>query len=222
MDQVLWTAVDKYFSKILVGDDPVMEEVLKTNAAEGLPPWDVSVNQGKLLQLLAQTLQARQILEIGTLGAYSTIWMARALPKDGKIISLEFDPKYAEVALSNIRRAGFADIVEVRVGKALDTLPRLLEESRGPFDLIFIDADKNNNANYFSWAIKLSRPGTMIIVDNVVRNGSVIDTNSKDPSIQGVQRLNEMLSRETRVSATAIQTVGTKGWDGFILAIVKV
>lgn len=221
MDQSLWVAVDNYFSQLLIGDDPVMAEVLRTNAAEGLPPWDVSPNQGKLLQLLAQTLQARRILEIGTLGAYSTIWMARALPSSGQIISLESDRGYAEVALANIRRAGFDDIIEVRVGKALDILPRISDENKGPFDLIFIDADKTNNSNYFSWALKLSRKGTMIIVDNVVRNGAIIDNKSSDLSVQGVQRLNEMLAKESRVSSTVVQTVGTKGWDGFILAVVQ-
>jgi predicted O-methyltransferase YrrM len=163
---------------------------------------------------------ARSILEIGTLGGYSTIWMARGLGAGGRIITLEVDPKHAEVAALNVRRAGFQDVVEVRVGNAVETLPRLAAEGRGPFDLIFIDADKQNNPVYFEWAMKLSRPGTLIIVDNVVRNGAVIDSDSTDPSVQGVQRFIDSLGRESRASATVIQTVGIKGYDGFAFVLV--
>jgi predicted O-methyltransferase YrrM len=172
------------------------------------------------LLLLAQILGARAILEIGTLGGYSTIWLARALPADGRLITLEANPKHAQVARANIERAGLADVVELRVGRALDTLPQIAAEGRGPFDLVFIDADKENNPEYLVWALTLSRRGTVIIADNVVRNGAVADTSNDDPSIQGVRRFNELLAAEPRVSATAIQTVGSKGYDGFAIVLV--
>ena len=220
MIQEQWTAVDRYITDLLVPPDPVLEAALQASVAAGLPPIAVSPNQGKLLHLLARVQGARKILEIGTLGGYSTIWLARALPADGRLITLEFDPKHAEVARGNIARAGLAGVVEVRLGRALDTLPQLAAEGRGPFDLIFIDADKQTYPDYFAWALKLSRRGTLIIADNVVRNGAVVDTSSSDPNIQGVRRFNELLAAEPRVSATAIQTVGSKGYDGFAFALV--
>lgn len=220
MTQEKWSAVDRYITDLLVPSDPALDAALRASAAAGLPPINVAPNQGKLLMLLAQAQGARNILEIGTLGGYSTIWLARALPADGRLITLEFDPKHAEVARANIERAGLADVVEVRLGRALDTLKQLAAENRGPFDLIFIDADKPGYPDYFPWALKLSRPGSMIIADNVVRNGAVIDADSSDPNVQGMRRFNELLAAEPRVSATVIQTVGSKGYDGFAIALV--
>jgi predicted O-methyltransferase YrrM len=185
-----------------------------------LPAINVSPNQGKLLYLLARIQGARKILEIGTLGGYSTIWLARALPPDGKLITLEADPKHAEVAMSNIDRAGLSNVVEVRLGKALDTLPKLETEGQGPFDLVFVDADKPSNPDYFEWALKLTRSGSVLIFDNVVRHGMVVDGESDDSGLQGTRRLNELLSTDPRVDATAIQTVGVKGYDGFAIALV--
>ncbi|BBD64582.1 O-methyltransferase family protein [Nostoc commune NIES-4072] len=219
MTQEQWTAVDHYFNDLLVPPDPALDAALQTSAAAGLPPHNVSPNQGKLLLLLAQIQGARTILEIGTLGGYSTIWLARALPSDGRLITLEANPKHAEVAHTNIAHAGLSDIVELRLGQALSTLPQIAAEGH-TFDLIFIDADKPNNPDYFRWALKLSRRGSLIIADNVVRNGTVIDATSSDPSVQGVRRFNELLASEPRVCATAIQTVGSKGYDGFAIAIV--
>ena len=220
MTQEQWTAVDAYFTDLLVPPDPALDAALQTSAAAGLPPHNVSPNQGKLLLLLAQIQRARTILEIGTLGGYSTIWLARALPSNGRLITLEANPKHAEVARVNIARAGLADIVDLRLGQALSTLPQIAAEGHSPFDLIFIDADKPNNPDYFTWALKLSGRGSLIIADNVVRNGAVIDQSSSDPSVQGVRRFNELLASEPRISATAIQTVGSKGYDGFAIAIV--
>ncbi|MEH1816752.1 MAG: O-methyltransferase [Nostoc sp.] len=220
MTQEQWTAVDRYFTDLLVPPDPALDRALQTSAAAGLPPHNVSPNQGKLLLLLAQIQGARSILEIGTLGGYSTIWLARALPSDGRLITLEANPKHAEIARTNIAHAGLSDIVDLRLGQALSTLPQIAAEGHGPFDLIFIDADKPSNSEYFAWALKLSRRGSLIIADNVVRNGAVIDPTSNDPSVQGVRRFNELLASEPRVSATAIQTVGSKGYDGFAIAIV--
>ena len=220
MTQEQWTAVDRYISDLLVPPDPALDAALQASAAAGLPPHDVSPSQGKLLLLLAQIQGARTILEIGTLGGYSTIWLARALPADGRLITLEADPKHAEVARANIAQAGLANVVELRVGRALDTLPQLAAEGYGPFDLIFIDADKPSNPDYFGWALKLCGRGSLIIADNVVRNGAVVDAASSDPSVQGVRRFNELLAAEPRVNATAIQTVGCKGYDGFAIAIV--
>ncbi|MFN6561474.1 MAG: O-methyltransferase [Nostoc sp. ChiSLP01] len=220
MTQEQWTAVDRYLTDLFVPPDAVLDAALEASAAAGLPPHNVSPNQGKLLLLLAQLQGARTILEIGTLGGYSTIWLARGLPSDGYLITLEADPKHAEVAQSNIARADLSDVVEVRVGQALSTLPQLAAEGRGPFDLIFIDADKPNNPDYLAWALKLSRRGSLIIADNVVRNGAVIDTASSDASVQGVRRFNELLASEPRVSTTALQTVGSKGYDGFAIALV--
>lgn len=220
MTQELWTNVDQYFSSSLLGSDPILEGALEASANAGLPLIAVSPNQGKLLQMLAQILDARSILEIGTLGGYSTICLARGMRAGGRLITLELDPKHAAVAKSNLQRAGFGKVVDVRVGSALDTLPAIVAEGGAPFDLTFIDADKANIPAYFDWAVKLSRPGALIIVDNVVRDGNVIDADSSDANIKGVRRFVEMLGNRADMSGTAIQTVGTKGYDGF--AIVRV
>jgi predicted O-methyltransferase YrrM len=214
--QELWTTVDRYITDLFVPSDAVLEAALQASADAGMPAIAVSPNQGKLLMLMAQMIGARRILEIGTLGGYSTIWLARGLAEGGRLITLEADPKHAGVARSNIARAGLADVVEVRVGKAIDTLP-LLE---GPFDLIFIDADKVSYPDYLDWALRLSREGSMMIADNVVRKGAVIDGESSDLNVQGVRRFHEILAAEPRLSATAIQTVGSKGYDGFTIARV--
>ncbi len=213
-----WIAVDDYLAAKLVEDDPALTAALEESAKAGLPPINVSPTQGKLLMLLAQMIGARRILEIGTLGGYSAIWLARALPEDGRLVTLEFDAKVAEVARANIAHAGLADKVEIRIGRALDTLPGLSEE--GPFDLIFIDADKPATPDYFQWALKLAKPGSLIIVDNVVREGRVTDAASDSPHIQGLRRFFDLAAAEPRVEGTAIQTVGAKGHDG--LAILRV
>jgi len=215
-----WAAVDRYFSEQLCLSDPILDAAIAANQAAELPAIDVARNQGKLLQLLAQLAGARRILEIGTLGGYSTIWLARALPTDGRLITLEFNPKHAEIARANIECAGLKQTVEIRVGAALDALPKLQNESSEPFDLIFIDADKPNNSAYVRWAIKLSRPGTLIVIDNVVRDGAVIDATSVDKDVQGARQLFELLANEELSRCTAIQTVGVKGYDGFAFAIV--
>ncbi|HVT90445.1 MAG TPA: O-methyltransferase [Tepidisphaeraceae bacterium] len=220
MSQEQWTAVDQYFTDLLVPSDETMDRVLEASARAGLPAIHVAANQGKLLQLLAQAQQARSILEIGTLGGYSTIWLARGLAQGGHLVTLEYEEKHARVARSNFAQAGLSNVVELVVGPAIESLPKLVASNRGPFDLIFIDADKPGYCDYFSWSLKLSRPGTLIIADNVVRKGAVIDSNHSDPTVQGVRRFNEMLSREKRVSATAIQTVGSKGYDGLAIARV--
>jgi predicted O-methyltransferase YrrM len=217
-----WTEVDRYIASALIPADPVLEAALKASADAGLPAINVSPAQGKFLHLLTRIHGARTILEIGTLGGYSTIWLARGmLPAGGKVVTLEVDPKHVRVARANFEHAGLAKMIEVREGRALDTLPQLEKEGRGPFDLIFIDADKVRIPEYFTWALKLSRRGTVIIVDNVVRKGAVVDATSTDPSVQGVRQLNELLATEKRVSATTIQTVGSKGYDGFTLAVVN-
>ncbi|QSQ21585.1 O-methyltransferase [Pyxidicoccus parkwayensis] len=220
MSQQQWTAVDRYITDQLVPHDAALEEALRASDAAGLPPIHVAPNQGKFLHLLARIHGARSVLEVGTLGGYSTIWLARALPPDGRLVTLEMDPRHAEVARANIARAGLSGVVDLRVGKALDTLPVLAAEGKGPFDLVFIDADKRSNPDYFQWALKLTRKGSLIIVDNVVRNGAVLDATSMDPHIQGVRKLYEMLAAEPRVSTTAVQTVGSKGYDGFAVALV--
>ena len=220
MSQQQWTEVEHYLADRLIPADPVLEAVLEANVAAGLPPIDVSPNEGKLLQLLALLCRAQRILEIGTLGGYSTIWLARALPPGGRLVTLEANLKHAEVARSNIARAGLADVVDLRVGLALNTLPQLEDERAGPFDLIFIDADKPNNTGYLTWALKLSRKGGLIIVDNVVRDGAVLDADSSDASAQGARSVLEMLGCEPRLSVTALQTVGSKGYDGFAMALV--
>jgi predicted O-methyltransferase YrrM len=220
MTEEIWTAVDGYFSDLLVPADAALEAALAASAAAGLPAINVSPVQGKLLQLLARAIGAHNVLEIGTLGGYSSIWLARALPDGGRLVSLEADPRHAEVARANIARAGLDSSVEVRLGMALDLLPELAAEGGEPFDLVFIDADKPNNAAYFDWALQLTRPGSIIVVDNVVREGDVIDAESDSPTVQGVRRFLERLAAEPRVSATAIQTVGGKGYDGFAIALV--
>lgn len=220
MIQDRWTAVDEYIADLLVPSDAILDATLESSDKADLPPINVSPNQGKLLHLLARIHAAKNILEIGTLGGYSTIWLARALPADGHLITLEYDPNHAEVASENIKRAGLSDVVDIRVGAALDTLPLLVDNGFAPFDLIFIDADKPNNPSYLKWALKLSRRGTLIICDNVVRGGAVVDSSSSDPNVRGIREFLELIASEPRVSATAIQTVGSKGYDGFAIAIV--
>ena len=220
MQQNRWDEVDRYISGLLLRPGPALIEALATSDQAGLPAIAVSPPHGKLLHLLAAAIGARRILEIGTLGGYSTIWLARALPADGRLITLEVDPKHAEVARANIARAGVADRVELRLGPALETLPTIAAESREPFDLIFIDADKENIAPYFEWSLRLARRGTLILVDNVVRAGAVVDAASDDSRVQGVRRFMDVLAREERVSATVIQTVGVKGYDGLAVVLV--
>ena len=215
-----WAAVDQYICNLLVPADAELEATLDASRAAGLPEIQVSANQGKFLGILVKATGARRVLELGTLGGYSTIWMARALPADGQLITLEAEAKHAEAARANITRAGLADVVDVRLGPALDILPSLEAEGVGPFDVIFIDADKVNTAEYFQWALRLSRIGTMIIVDNVVRKGAVVDASSSDANVQGIRRFYERLASEPRVTATALQTVGSKGYDGFAIALV--
>ncbi|MFN8590161.1 MAG: O-methyltransferase [Thermomicrobiales bacterium] len=220
MSEERWNAVERYFDATLVQAPASLDAALAATAAAGLPPINVAPNQGKLLHLLARAIAARTMLEIGTLGGYSTIWLARALPPDGHLISLEVDPRNAALARENLVNAGVAGRVAIREGKALDTLPELAAADAGPFDLVFIDADKPNNAAYFDWALRLSRPGTVIVIDNVVRDGKVIDADSTDKQVQGVRQVLERIANEPRVSATAIQTVGSKGYDGLALAVV--
>jgi predicted O-methyltransferase YrrM len=220
MTETKHEVVDRYLSGLFVSSDPALDAALSACAAAGLPEIQVSPTQGKLLHLIARMLAPRAILEIGTLGGYSAIWLARALVPGGRLISLEIDPKHAEVARANVARAGLADRVDIRIGRALDTLPRIQAEGRGPFDLVFIDADKTSNPEYFAWALKLTRPGALIVVDNVVRSGSVVDAASGDESVVGTRRVLDMMAAEPRVSATALQTVGVKGWDGFAFALV--
>jgi predicted O-methyltransferase YrrM len=218
--QPAWIAADCYFGGLLLPADAELEGALRANREAGLPAIDVSPLQGKFLQLLVQLTRAKRVLEIGTLGGYSTIWMARALPRGGRIVTLEYSPKHAEVARRNLRSAGLLKRVDVRVGRALDLLPALEREGAGPFDLIFIDADKENNPQYLKWALALARPGTAIFVDNVVRDGKVTDAKSKDPDIRGTRRMFELMAAEPRLSATVLQNVGAKGYDGFALALV--
>jgi predicted O-methyltransferase YrrM len=218
--QKTFAAVDDYINSHLVPPDPALDAARSASAAAGLPDIAVTPSQGKLLYLLARSVNARHILEIGTLGAYSTLWLARALPADGRLVTLEFSPKHIEVARKNIARAGLSEKVELREGPALETLPEIAAEGLAPFDFIFIDADKENNAGYFEWALKLSHPGSFIFIDNVIRDGKVSDPSCKDPMILGVRRLNELLAKETRVIATTIQSVGSKGYDGFTLVLV--
>ena len=217
MTDALWDAVDRYASDLLVRPIDALDAARRAGDAAGLPAISVSAPQGKFLMLLAQTVGARRILEIGTLAGYSTIWLARALPPGGQLITLEYDPRHADVARANIARAGLADRVEVRVGRALEALPGLVVDE--PFDLIFIDADKPSTADYFRWALKLSRPGTVIVVDNVVRDGRLVDANG-DGDVQGMRRFLEAAANEARVEGTVLQTVGVKGYDGFALLLV--
>jgi predicted O-methyltransferase YrrM len=221
MSNELWAEIDTYISANLIPLDPALEETLKTNAEAGLPSIDVSPAQGKFLHLLARIKGAHRILEIGTLGGYSTIWLSRALPPNGRLITLEVNPKHAEVAAKNIARAGLAGVVEHRIGPALESLAQLHAEHTAPFDLIFIDADKPNNPNYLDWALRFSKPGTVIITDNVIREGDILNADDPDPTIQGTRALFEKLGSHPRLEATALQTVGSKKHDGFALAIVK-
>jgi predicted O-methyltransferase YrrM len=221
MDQDTWTAVDGYLAEKLIPADPALDAALAAMEAADMPAISVSPTQGKLLALLAATLHAKSILEIGTLGGYSTIWLARGLAAGGKIVTLEKEPKHADVARENIARAGFADVVELRVGSALDMLPKLAGEDHDPFDLIFIDADKQNIPAYFDWAVTLAHAGSMIIVDNVVRDGDVINDSTEDTGTQGVRRFFDRLSTSALVTSTAVQTVGVKGYDGFTVSIVN-
>ena len=220
MGNEIWNEVDRYFAERLGLEDDALAAAQRDCQAAGLPPISVSAPQGKLLQLLALTIGARNILEIGTLGGYSAIWMARALPEGGRLVSLEIDARHAEVAAGNLERAGVAAKVSVRVGPAIETLPALEREGAGPFDLVFIDADKPSNPQYVQWAVRLARPGALIVLDNVVRAGKVIVEDSSDPAVQGVRRAMDGLAEDPRLSVTAIQTVGTKGHDGFALALV--
>ena len=216
-----WAAVDDYIGDKLLGEDIELAETLAANAAAGLPAIDVSPAQGKFLYLLAKLMGARRILEVGTLGGYSTIWLARSLPADGRLITLEIDPHHAEVARANLERAGVADKTEVRIGPAVEALEALRKAGGAPFDLVFIDADKQNNANYVKAAIELARSRAVIVVDNVIREGRVLDAQSEDSAVQGTRRIFDMLAEEARLAATAIQTVGRKKWDGFVIAVVK-
>jgi predicted O-methyltransferase YrrM len=220
MAQEQWTAVDSYIEKLFIAPDFALEAALESSKAAGLPTINVSPAEGKLLHMLARIQGARKILELGTLGGYSTIWLARALPPEGRLISLEIDPKRAEIARANIARAELANAVEIRVGPAADSLHKLLIEGRGPFDLIFIDADKQGYAEYLQWSLKLSRPGTLIVADNVVRKGAVTDPGSADENVQGIRKFNEALTAEKGVTTTVIQTVGCKGYDGLALILV--
>lgn len=221
MSKELWASVDQYFGQAVLSPDQVLDEALADQHRAGLPAINVAPHQGKLLQFLVRMSGAKRVLEIGTLGGYSAIWLARGLPADGKLITLEFDPHHAAVAAQNLARAGLGETVDIRVGRAIETLPQIATEGQDPFDFVFIDADKPSNTEYFQWALKLARVGAMIIVDNVVRNGRVLDSASQDASVQGVQRLRDYLSTEPRVDATVLQTVGAKGYDGMILALVK-
>lgn len=221
MSREIWSQVDRYLDEKLVGHDEALEYALQASTRAGLPAISVTPTQGKLLYLLARVSHARRILEIGTLGGYSTIWLARAVAGGGRVVSLEIDAKHAEVARANIARAGLAEAVEVRLGAALDSLARLAAEQAGPFDLFFIDADKASIPAYFDWALQLARPGSLIIVDNVIRHGAVIDARSTDPDVRGIRAFNERLAAEPRVSASAIQTVGAKGHDGWAVVLVN-
>lgn len=220
MGEERWAEVDRYLTDLLLPDDPVLDSTLRASEAAHLPAIQVSPPQGKLLELLARIRGTRRILEIGTLGGYSTIWLARSLPPGGHMVTLELDPKHAQVARANLERAGLDEVVELREGPATRSLADLAREGVDPFDLIFIDADKVGYPEYLAWALRLSRSGSVIVADNVVRNGAVADASSRDESVRGVRRFHEMLAGEPRVSATAIQTVGAKGYDGFALAFV--
>jgi predicted O-methyltransferase YrrM len=221
MSQDLWTSVDQYVSDLLVGHDPALEQALAESAKAGLPAINVAPNQGKMLMLFARMLGAKRILEIGTLGGYSTIWLARGLAPGGRVVTLEADPKHAEVARKNLDRAGIGDRVEIVTGRALETLPAVEAKGGGPYDLFFIDADKASIPDYFRWSLKLSRPGSLIVVDNVVREGAVIQADSADEAVLGVRRFNELVAVEPRVTATTIQTVGIKKYDGFAMVLVR-
>jgi predicted O-methyltransferase YrrM len=221
MNQESWNDVDHYFTQLLVKPDTALTRTLVANAEAGLPAIDVAPNQGKLLMLLAQLCGARRVLEIGTLGGYSTIWLARGLPAGGRVVTLEAIPKHAEVARANIARAGVADRVDVKLGPAIESLAQLVSDGARPFDLVFIDADKANNARYLEWAMMLTRPGSVIVCDNVVRSGQIIDEDSDDESVTGTRAFLDEVAADPRLDGTAIQTVGVKGWDGFAIARVR-
>jgi predicted O-methyltransferase YrrM len=221
MTQERWDAVDDYIARMLLGEDPVLEEVTRTSAEAGLPPIALSPPQAKFLYLLARVHQTRSILELGTLGGYSTIWLARALPADGRLVTLEINADYAAVAAANTHRAGVAGPIQIKIQPALDGLRELIADDAGPFDLIFIDADKEGTPEYFRHALSLSRPGTVIVTDNVVRGGALADPDTEDPRARGMRRFHEVVAAESRVSATTIQTVGSKGYDGFTLVLVE-
>jgi predicted O-methyltransferase YrrM len=221
MNEELWTAVDEFIGETLAPDDEALRDALEAAEAAALPPIQVSPPQGRLLQILARLVGARQVLEFGTLGGYSTILLARALPRDGRLITLEANPDYADVARRSVERAGLEEIVQIRVGPALETLPGLEREGAGPFDLVFIDADKVNTPNYFAWSLDRTRPGGLIVADNVVRDGTLAETDSDDDATRAQRRLHEMLAAEPRVAATTIQTVGVKGYDGLTVALVE-
>ena len=217
-----WAAVDEYLDARYVGPDEALDAALAASDAAGLPTIQVTPTQGKLLYLLARMIGARRVLEVGTLGGYSAIWLARALPAGGQVVTLEIDPRHAEVAKQNITRAGLETVVDVRVGPALETLPLLAAENVAPFDLVFIDADKQSNPDYVQWALRLTRTGSVMVVDNVIRSGGVLDAASSDASIAGTREVHELLAGDPRLDATAVQTVGTKGYDGFAVAVVTV
>jgi predicted O-methyltransferase YrrM len=219
-DRELWAAVDGYIVEKVVGGDAALDEALVASEEAGLPAINVTAAQGKFLALLAEIKGVRTILEVGTLGGYSSIWLARALPEGGRLVSLELSPVHAEVARKNIARAGLAEVVEVRVGPALESLAHLVDSGTEPFDMVFIDADKQNNAEYFALAMRLVRRGSVIVIDNVVRAGRVLDAIAGDPDVVGTRRMFDVLSGDSRVSASALQTVGSKGYDGFLLALV--
>ena len=220
-DQQRWTAVDEYVSDLLAPDDEALEQAVAGAVEAGLPAIQVSPPQGKLLAVLARSVGARTALEFGTLGGYSTIWLGRALPADGRLITLEYEAAYAEVARINLERAGLAEKVQIRVGPALETLPVLEDEGASPFDLVFIDADKVHTPEYFAWSLEHTRPGGLIVADNVIRGGALVDPADTDPAIVAQRRFHEMLAAEPRVEATTIQTVGGKGYDGFSIALVR-
>jgi predicted O-methyltransferase YrrM len=220
MTQEQWTRVDSYFDELFAPSDPALDAALKATSDAGMPLINVAPNQGKLLHLLARLVGARNVLEIGTLGGYSAIWLARALPPEGRLLTLEVNPTHAEIARANIARAGLAERVEVRLGSALTTLPQLVEQGAGPFDLVFIDADKASTPDYLTWALRLTKPGSLIIIDNVVRNGAVSDPTSANADVQGIRRALAMLAQEACLDAAALQTVGVKGYDGMAIALV--
>ena len=221
MRQELWTSVDNYLGEVLVRQDRHLDNAVAASEAAGLPSIQVSPPQGKLLEILIEMMAAKNILEVGTLGGYSTIWMARSLPAGGRVVTIEIDAKHAQVALENFNSAGLGEKIDLRTGNAREVMPAMIEEGAGPFDFVFIDADKASNPDYFGWALEMSRPGTVIIVDNVIREGNIVDAESEDASVKGVRRLNEVMAANPRISVTALQTVGVKGYDGFSIAIVR-
>ena len=221
MHDAIWAAVDRYLAATVVGSDAVLDEALRLSKEAGLPQIAVSPAQGKLLQIIALATGARRILEIGTLGGYSTIWLGRALPPGGTLVTIEVEPAHAEVAWANLERAGLTEVVHLRLGPALQVLPQLEAEQADPFDMVFIDADKPSNPEYLSWAFRLTRPGSTIIVDNVVRDGSVLDESGTDAAVIGTRTMLQTMGSDPRLSATAIQTVGVKGYDGLAIAVVR-